>query len=163
MILRSNTFVIKLIWKIQMGLLQPFAFLALLSFAACYCVANWKAFSFIIASVEVGSVTQLTYVLKSPGSQPFASVPPDWSQARCCRLVWLSNVANLSCVRRFQVVNKPGPGPHILFKLTTILIAGPETFTELISLDGCQMKNRCAETGGNYVTYFSSISCDHHD
>lgn len=118
MILRSDTFVIKLVWKIQMGLLQPCAFLALLSFAACHCVANWKAFSFIIASVEVGSVTQLSYMLKSPGLQPFSSVPPDWSQTRCCRLVRLSNVANLSCVRRLQVVNKPGPGPHILFKLT---------------------------------------------
>lgn len=59
----------KLILKIQMGFLQPRAFLLSLSFAACHCEANWKAFSFIKASVEVGSVMQLSYLLSSPGLQ----------------------------------------------------------------------------------------------
>lgn len=59
----------RLILKIQMGFLQPCAFLPSLSFAACHCEANWKGFSFIKASVGVGSVTQLRYLLSGTGLQ----------------------------------------------------------------------------------------------
>lgn len=123
----------ELISKIQMGFLQPRAFLLSLSFTAHHCEANWKGSLLIKASVEVGSVTQpelsaqhsaLAYGRQTPllRSCVFAMLPR-WSQTRCCGLGRHSARDRIcpesSVITGPQVERRLGHGPHILFELTT--------------------------------------------
>lgn len=131
----------------------------------------------IKASVEVGSVTQLSYPRSSPGlpaDKPLFSEPapslcsPRWSQTRCCGLGWHSaRGPNLSRVQR----NQKAPGctqtwpraSHLVWVNNTSWMAclqSPQQGQKTsLNLSGwlSDVEQMCWN-GGNYVTSFSPRS-----
>lgn len=161
-----------LILKIQMGFLRPGASRPSLSFAACHCEANWKGFSFIKASVGVGSVTQLSYLLSGAGLQQ--SSPSSQSRPPFRFAPWLISGALQGGrirprVRRLRVVSELGPGASHLGLVNNTswkaCLQSPQQGQKAsLNLSGClsDVEQMCWN-GGNYVTPFSSLSCDHDD
>lgn len=174
----------ELILKIQMGFLQPCAFLlSLFSFTARHCEANWKALSSLRLVLEWAVLRNLSYLLstqpwlaadKTPLFRASAfSVLPHWSQTRCCGSGRCSTRGpNLSQVQR----NQKAPGwtqtwpraSHLVWVNNTSWMAclqspqqGQKT---LLNLSGwlSDVEQMCWN-GENYVTSFSPLSCDHDD
>lgn len=101
----------------------------------------------------MGSVTQLSYLLSSPGSR--CTNPLNPAAPSLCRVP----PADLGPVVAAQVPSltapglqaKLGPGPHVLFELTVQAerpvnnLHSRSRKPHQICLEGCQMWNRCAE------------------
>lgn len=160
----------RLILKIQMGILQPCAFLPSLSSAACHCEANWKGFSFIKASVGVGSVTQLSYLLSGAGLQ---QTNPSPRSLPLHFAPWLIS-DTLQGGRICPSQKAPGcertwpRASHLVLVNNTswkACLQSPQQGQKVsLNLSGClsDVEQMCWN-GGNYVTAFSSLSCDRDD
>lgn len=130
MILTSDTFVRESSsWKYKWDSCSPVLFF---SRSLLYSSSLWgklKGSLLIKASVEVGSVTQLSYLHSSSGLQQTKtpllkacafSVLPFWSQTRCCGFGWhLARAESVPSPAQSKGSCRLGPGPHILFELTT--------------------------------------------
>lgn len=163
-----------LILKIQMGFLL---FLFSLSTPQLVIVRWIEKLALIKASVEVGSVTQLSYLLSSPlaynRQTPLlrlstVSMLSHWSQTRCCCLGWHLGGSRLSRVQHNQkALTDLAQGPHILFELTTQAEQPVYNLQQgqrsSLNLSGWQSDvEQMCWNGGNYVTFFP-LSCDYDD
>lgn len=152
-----------------------------LSSTARHCEANWKALS-LLRLVLKWAVLRNAVICRAalaygrqtplPGASAF-SLLPHWSQTRCCGLRWHSaRGLNLSRVQR----NQKAPGwaqtwpraSHLVWVNNTSWMAclqSPQQGQKTsLNLSGwlSDVEQMCWN-GGNYVTSFSPLSCDHDD
>lgn len=173
MILTSDTFVTKAHLENTNGISAApcFSSLTLL----CHCEVNWKAFSFIKASVEVGSVMQLSYLLSSPGLQQ-TNLSSQSLSVLCAPRLILDQLT--LCKGAESVPSQKAPGceqtwpraSHLVLVNNTswkACLQSPQQGQKAsLNLSGwlSDVEQMCWN-GGNYVTPFSSLSlsCDHDD